>query len=170
MISIKPEYVAEILNGNKTIEIRKSLPKCDLPINVYIYCTKGGRCIVKNPSGRYVTIPNLDKNEYFNGKIVAKFTLSKIEQIRWNHDIIYGESLPRTKSLRISELLSQSRLFSDDLADYVGDSLSYAWQIDDLEIFDKPKEISEYKPHYGYPTNHRLTRAPQSWQYIEVSE
>ena len=40
MISIQPKWVAKILNGEKTIEIRKSMPKCDLPIKVYIYCTK----------------------------------------------------------------------------------------------------------------------------------
>ena len=41
MISIKPKWVAKILNGEKTIEIRKTMPKCDLPIDVYIYCTWG---------------------------------------------------------------------------------------------------------------------------------
>ena len=40
LISIKPKWVAKILNGEKTIEIRKTMPKCDLPIDVYIYCTK----------------------------------------------------------------------------------------------------------------------------------
>ena len=40
LISIKPKYVADILNGKKTLEIRKSMPKCELPIDVYIYCTK----------------------------------------------------------------------------------------------------------------------------------
>ena len=39
--SIKPKYVAKILNGEKTIEVRKSKPKSKLPIQVYIYCTKG---------------------------------------------------------------------------------------------------------------------------------
>ena len=40
MISIKPEWVAKILNGDKTIEIRKTMPKCELPCKAYIYCTK----------------------------------------------------------------------------------------------------------------------------------
>ena len=41
LISIRPEWVAKILNGKKTIEIRKTMPKCDLPIDVYIYVTHG---------------------------------------------------------------------------------------------------------------------------------
>ena len=40
MISIQPQYVEKILNGEKTIEIRKTMPKCELPCKVYIYCTK----------------------------------------------------------------------------------------------------------------------------------
>ena len=43
LISIKPKWVAKILNGEKTIEIRKTMPKCDLPIDVYIYCTKDNK-------------------------------------------------------------------------------------------------------------------------------
>ena len=41
LISIKPKWVEKILNGEKTIEIRKTMPKCELPCKVYIYCTKG---------------------------------------------------------------------------------------------------------------------------------
>lgn len=40
MISIQPEWVEKILNKEKTIEIRKTIPKCELPVKVYIYCTK----------------------------------------------------------------------------------------------------------------------------------
>lgn len=40
MISIQPQWVEKILNGEKTIEIRKTMPKCELPCKVYIYCTK----------------------------------------------------------------------------------------------------------------------------------
>ena len=36
LISIKPKYVAEILNHRKTLEIRKTAPKCELPCEVYI--------------------------------------------------------------------------------------------------------------------------------------
>ena len=38
MISIKPEWCEKICNYKKTIEIRKTMPKCELPIKVYIYC------------------------------------------------------------------------------------------------------------------------------------
>ena len=41
ILSVKPEHLHKILTGQKTIEIRKSMPKCDYPIDVYLYCTKG---------------------------------------------------------------------------------------------------------------------------------
>ena len=31
MISIQPQWVEKILSGEKTIEIRKTMPKCELP-------------------------------------------------------------------------------------------------------------------------------------------
>ena len=37
LISIKPQWVEKILSGEKTIEIRKTMPKCKLPCKVYIY-------------------------------------------------------------------------------------------------------------------------------------
>lgn len=39
ILSIKPKYAAMILNGTKTVELRKSLPR-ELPGKVYLYATK----------------------------------------------------------------------------------------------------------------------------------
>lgn len=39
--SIKPQYCELIASGKKTIEVRKTRPKLDVPFMVYIYCTKG---------------------------------------------------------------------------------------------------------------------------------
>ena len=39
LISIQPQWVAKEINGEKTIEVRKKLPK-DYIGWVYIYCTK----------------------------------------------------------------------------------------------------------------------------------
>ena len=49
LISIKPKWVAKILNGEKTIEVRKTAPKCELPCEVYIYCSKGKETLAINP-------------------------------------------------------------------------------------------------------------------------
>ena len=50
LISIHPEWVRKILNGSKTVEIRKTAPKCGVPFKCYIYCTAGGKgALTDNP-------------------------------------------------------------------------------------------------------------------------
>lgn len=40
LMSIRPKWVEKIANGEKTVEVRKTVPKCDQPFKVYMYCTK----------------------------------------------------------------------------------------------------------------------------------
>ena len=167
LISIKPRYVKDILKGIKTLEIRKSIPKCDLPIDVYIYCTKNqGKknylSIVKTD------LSNGDKYEWkLNGKVVAKFTLKKVEDF-YNLDNIG---------------LAMACLSKEEINTYLKGKIGYAWHIADLEIFNKPKELSEFFkptcngcPFENTQTCHndidgklcRITKAPQSWCYVSI--
>ncbi|MBO7714597.1 MAG: hypothetical protein J6S85_13560 [Methanobrevibacter sp.] len=156
LISIKPEWVEKILNGEKTIEIRKTMPKCELPCKVYIYCTKNRHlaCVVdKNGAELFYTCNNetafITGGYLGNGKVVAEFmcgqTINKfdIDGLKF-YDML-------------DMFLEQSCLTQEQLTKYLGDNLGYAWHIEDLKIFDKPKELSEFK----------LTKAPQSWCYVE---
>ena len=153
LISIKPEWVAKILNGEKTIEIRKTAPKCELPIDVYIYCSKGA--YIGYLSKKYV------------GKVVAKFTLRKVEEVK-SHILTktntYGiqriETTFTTQTLSFRELTKLSCLAGDYLMEYLNDTDGYAWHISDLVIFDKPKKLSDFG----------LKRAPQSWCYVEEDD
>lgn len=43
---IKPQYCELIASGKKTIEVRKTRPKCELPVKVYIYETKTADLLV----------------------------------------------------------------------------------------------------------------------------
>lgn len=40
LLSIRPEWCVKILNGEKTVEIRKNRQKLKPPFKCYIYCTK----------------------------------------------------------------------------------------------------------------------------------
>lgn len=176
MISIQPKYVADILNGKKTLEIRKTMPKCDYPIDVYIYCTKD-------------TSYQFHKNYVkCNGKVVAKFTLNKVEEQK--QDFYKGND---------KDFYKHCCLQPKELFDYIGHKKWYAWHIDNLEIFDSPRELSEFYGNFtqkryerifgnntieldkkygglrqptksGYEYVYPLTKAPQSWCYIEVEE
>ena len=42
LISINPKWCKLIIDGKKTVEIRKTRPKIDTPFKCYIYCTRSG--------------------------------------------------------------------------------------------------------------------------------
>lgn len=209
LISIKPKYVAKILNGEKTIEIRKTMPKCDLSIDVYIYATKRQNLVLgDNFYGDWVTEYTITRGwskenveriwGNLSGKVVAKFTLNKVEEIKqWYQPAEsscyndYDDWEYETENLGEIELKQKSCLTSTELYEYLGNDLSeytkvgYAWHISNLEIFDEPKELSEfrhwvsyknckkcsYKKYYGRNPCleiETMTKAPQSWCYVEV--
>ena len=193
LISIQPKWVAKILNGEKTIEVRKTMPKCDLPIDVYIYCTKDSKHKLEYCDINEGCWSANDGGDYFNGKVIAKFTLNKVEEIE-NHIL---HDYMETKSLSCVELEKQSCLDLENLYKYLGINNGYAIYISDLEIFDKPKELNEfykgfknkyYKREFGldtyidkygvlvqptkkgYEYTYKLIQAPQSWCYVEVED
>lgn len=193
LMSIKPKWVAEILNGNKTIEIRKRFPK-DYVGWVYIYCTKEDDlgCIKKISKDKYVCGKDFDIKDFnylasgYNGKgkVVARFWCDKIDTCEiqmklYDTNSLYvngkygGELHDNIKC----EIRDKACLTSLELLNYACDDLDYktlyAVHITKLEIFDKPKEISEFKKFYrskGYPQNQSwyITKAPQSWCYIDL--
>lgn len=180
MISIKPKYVADILNGKKTLEIRKTIPKCKLPIDVYIYCTKNEE-IFKKANGQYYSYKNRSRCVYkgrlSNGLVVAKFTLNKVEEIRpFFH---WCEELQKATCLTCDEVLDYLDSKDKSASNPKRQDKVYAWHIDNLKIFiPKPKELSEFKvrkyecnmPRYKVYTEYPLTRAPQSYMFIEIEQ
>lgn len=165
MISIKPEYSCKILTREKTIEIRKTIPKCELPINVYIYVTKEKPYLFKyffngdvwNYETSYCKEEFIDEEPTeLNGKIIASFTLNKCN---------YISTLWFIKE-DIQEDIKGSCLSNREFMNYVTNNRTkkrknvYSWEIDDLKILDKPMELSDFG----------LKKAPQSWCYVEVKE
>lgn len=193
LISIKPEWVEKILNGEKTIEIRKTAPKCELPIDVYIYCTQGrtrGTLIKHAFDGKY-RVGNCigsNDNEPLNGKVVAKFTLNKIENFINGMNEIERERDGKPDAeydyFAYEKALEEACLTYEEAEEYCPDQSFYAWHISNLEVFDEPKELSEFfslpktyhhdhesmVDYYRNKEERRLKRAPQSWSYIEVDE
>ena len=188
LISIKPKHVANILSRKKTIELRKTFPKCDLPIDVYIYCTKeDSLCCVdqdiympKYVSGKDFDIkdfPRLHSGYEGKGKVVAKFTLNKIDE---HHVLPTERILPF--NWNVEQKLEQLCLTKEEVMAYGNgeDYQAFLWHISNLMIFDKPRELSEFKQprdSYGkvnWNANEyyymELTKAPQSWMYVEDRE
>lgn len=180
IISIKPKWVAKILNGEKTIEIRKTMPKCELPIDVYIYCTKEDM-LTENGYSKYYIPYSKDvryqlKKFDLSGKVVAKFTLNKVEEITqvWHISSFTNEKVivcyrGLKNGITNRQLEKNSCLTHKELKNYIGWDKGYAWHIDNLETFDRPKELSEFiqtkRKNYEDP---QVQKAPQSWCYVEV--
>ena len=177
LISIKPKECSNILNYLQTIIIKKTMPKCDLPIDVYIYCTKNGH--EELPFEEHALYKT-----YYCGKVVAKFTLNKVEEIRYfdelqisdgyeDYDGNWVDTSDYAKDIHwvTNGQLEQMRLSYDELHKYLGSKNGYAWHISNLEIFDKQKNLSEFRHRKQFmPSGYMidpLTKAPQSWCYVE---
>lgn len=194
MISIQPQWVEKILDGEKTIEIRKTMPKCELPCKVYIYCTKNEKQYFRNVKCCESLL--MDSNSL--GKVVAEFTLNKIDRCG---EAVYDANRDLWEDWNTLGL-NNSCVHPYDLEEYSNGYEIYAWHIDNLKIYDKPKELSEfYKNNYkkiidelefnGCDEKHckyavgnsfigddgycdysgcpklKLQKPPQSWCYVE---
>lgn len=139
-------------------------------------------------------------SEFINGKVVGKFTVEKVEKINYksyNENYCYY-SLEETIEGNYG-LEKMTGLNMSEIHNYLNGKNGYALHISNLQIFDKPKELGEfYKCGYNealkqqefkneqakgfscfvggvYPLEtlekeYRLTKAPQSFMYVEVGE
>ena len=167
LISIQPKWVEKIVNGEKTIEVRKTAPE-EVPFKAYIYCTKAKKqndiiwAVVFGDSGKW------------NGHIIGEFVCDKVEKLEE-----HIEEGGRYYTLN-SDFNEEAQLDNWQLHDYGKGKSLYGWHISDLKIYDKPKELSEFKTgckgckerdtyhckFYCYGER-PITRPPQSWQYVE---
>lgn len=158
LISIQPKWVEKIASGKKTIEVRKTKPKFDTPFKCYIYCTYG------NPKDNYC----LGKR----GKVIGEFVCDKIDEYLCGEYEWEDGEVSLEYRIRTVEGV-KTCLEYDEIREYGNEKPLYFWHITDLKIYDKPKELSEFKcAEYHYSNIHLpqrdITRPPQSWQYVEV--
>lgn len=126
LISVRPQWVEKIANGEKTIEVRKTKPKIETPFKCYIYCTKGN-----GASGDILTASGIKC-----GRVIGEFVCDRMYEFTYNHNVgeynIGGDSLKRT-CLTYCKLENYGK----------GEPL-YGWHISKLKIYDKPKNLSDF--------------------------
>ena len=188
LLSIKPQWVAKILNGQKTIEVRKRFPK-DYVGWVYIYCTKDSKNILCHYyDGHWFTTKDKNNNwkMYMNGKVIARFWCDKVETISLPYTYFgtnkwvgcENERTLQTETIDEQELLKKSCISEEQIYKYLNfkkspKQVGYAIHISKLEIFDKPRELREFKVYNKYANPYLmnlyipLTKAPQNYCYIE---
>ena len=149
LISIKPKYCELIVNGKKTVEVRKTKPKIDEPFKCYIYCTKGNEILgchseykdnIRDNEHEYkvFTLHGQDKNA-FNGKVIGEFVCDRIDEIGYSPEM-HGQYVSNIENLHEVSCVNFEEMF-----DYIADGFGYGWHISNLVIYDKPKELSEFK-------------------------
>lgn len=181
LISIRPEWCKKIINGRKTIEVRKTRPKMNPPFKCYIYCTK--------PEEKLLTImKDGDENygETYHGKPVFIKTEKAPTTGLWDkRQKVIGEficdAITRVNicgfwddsGKQLENRLKETCLTSEELCGYLGTQVGYGLHISDLKIYDHPRELREF---YAVPNEVEvalkvkpkpITRPPQSWRYVE---
>lgn len=187
LISIRPEWVEKIVNGEKTIEVRKSAPK-ELPFKAYIYCTKDRKNLLPIEHGKVLEKVNFWENTdayYGFGRVIGEFICDKVDEYTFSH---YEAEYRVTHVEQKAMCLNQPELIR-----YGKGKTLYGWHISDLKIYDKPKELNEFftiadesdyccgcvwheTPLFEMPcrtcTGERkyLYRPPQSYMFVEEVE
>lgn len=145
LISIRPKWVEKIASRKKAIELRKTRPNIETPFNCYIYMTQG----------EFKYLGSYSEWIYKNRmKVVGEFVCDKVDE--YNTSWLDGED----------KLESTTCLDDEAIMDYMNNFTNrkfYLWHISELKIYDKPKELSEFKE----PNGRKISRPPQSWQYVE---
>lgn len=165
MLSIHPKWVGKIVDGEKTIEIRKTKPKIETPFKCYIYHTFGGW----EYRDHWCTAVMPPNGDLYDGsqKVIGEFICDEIKTylpddfvgaqdlngtIREKPiDGEYGYWIPDQK---------QTCLTYCEILKYGDGKTLYGWHISNLKIYDEPKELSDFG----------LKRPPQSWCYVEEKE
>ena len=181
LISVQPNWVEKICHKigenkdgtpiyEKRVEVRKTKPKLETPFKAYIYCTlKGNNEFFKEDCNGDIAEWNRSKMALKKGKVIGEFIC---DFIRTEKEVACG--------LVDAVLANASCVNVKDLIKYANGNFLYSWHISNLVIYDKPKELSEFKQchkceyyancyehEYSCDGVYNLTRPPQSWCYVE---
>lgn len=192
LISIQPQWAEKIAKGEKTIEVRKTTPKCEVPFKAYIYCTK------EKKQDDIIWAGIFGERGKWNGRVIGEFICDKVDEYNFHNGLTEFNSMGLPSRIYGSYLIfaddyKSMCLSYDEVKNYGKGKTLYGWHISDLKIYDKPKELSEFKKTKeliartcGMQARNGLCRAidheelcdnikccfktpcpPQSWCYVE---
>ena len=205
------------IGNEKTVEVRKNYPKSeDWNKIVKIYCSKDKKSFSKIPKeyqplmeqflgkviGEFVC-KDIEEFQaeftdlmYFDSQN-ENVCQNTIKRVAWledeNEPYYFYETSNDEDNPNDCELLRESCLTFDEVRQYIGetfyDKSFYGWCISDIVLYDKPKELSEFRKPCDYDLgckccsmyfpgtiyaepyckngNLEIKRPPQSWCYVE---
>lgn len=173
LISIRPKWCEKIVDGEKTVEVRKTRPKLNTPFKCYIYCT-----LPKYPHEDFIATDYPKPQFYGGGKVIGEFMCDEIARV--NISGFWDEG-----GRQLENRIADTCLTPMALCEYAGVRVCYGWHISDLKIYDAPRELGEFRrvcvndlycescamywKSGGNCGNEslRLKRPPQNWCYVE---
>lgn len=192
LISIQRPHTDNIKALIKKIEVRKNKLNQETPFPCFIYETKTkggcGKVIGKFLCDRIeefycASVPYQRENNLGYGRFIDN-GVYKVDG--WHEGIVFERNDRFIDSMLNNNDLKEMCLSVQELFDYIGIGKHlYAWHISDLKIYDKPKELREFKrwnrTEENAPCTHtkwlypdckdckacNLIRPPQSWCYVE---
>jgi len=181
VMSVRPEWLAKILNGEKTVEIRTRVPK-DFVGEIHLACTKGKPVLSDMQNyekelfhQRFYLFYDFLENrpEPLNGKVVAKFDYDYKNVKRISYDIIedYAGDMEDVciKERVYERIVNNACLDYEHMSKYSKCKPLFAIPLTNLAIFNKPRELGKYYSQKDY-YKASLTRCPQSYQFAYVEE
>ena len=168
LVSIQPKRCEKIVKREETIEVQKTRPKIETPFKCYIYCTIG-----TGVKGDYLVPSGIQC-----GKVIGEFVCDWVTKITPHCDV---KDFVNQYIHGYPAILGENDCLSfQEMKSYLGNKNGYDWHISDIKIYDKQKELSEFKTgckgckerdtyhckFYCYGER-PITRPPQSWQYVE---
>jgi hypothetical protein len=187
LLSIKPEHALNILNGNKTLELRKNIPKGYIGW-VYCYVTKGKPYLVYDEYLIGYHTHKVDKNMLesfdliYNSTIPFRFWFDDYSTLSYCDLDVYSDSEYIWQHNKYSKLcglvddeifLTALNLEYQDVINYGFDKKNkrqkdlYAWYIKRLEIFDDPMKLSDFAKDCDYIDTDENGKEV-SWHYIPL--
>lgn len=174
--SIKPYWLYLILIGKKTIEVGKTFPKADdWNKEVFLHCSKDMKSFKR--------IPEKDQEwmRKYLGKCACRFVCNDYSPYLSNCTVFESVLFPSPDDLaKMCLTLEEFNAYGTK------GKLLYGWYISNLVIYDKPRELSEFRKYGVCPCSAKsilhctenmsfcakcnLTRPPQSWCYVEATE
>ena len=197
LISIQPKWCEKIKRiigqkdrtpiYEKTVEIRKNRPKIETPFKCYIYETqalyKGAGGCLFNGIGKVIGEFVCDSIQAYESEFVDDDCFESIASLDYEEETGFIEwSNDSNFPYESIDLYKKSCVTYEELKKYIGLGFNkfYGWNISDLVIYDKPKELSEFHK-VGYTetkesvswltrdeeNSWQIKRPPQSWCYVE---
>lgn len=177
LLSVRPEWCKKILDGEKTVEVRRTCPVHGTPFKVYIYCTMAGSdSLFMDALNRDVAAWNRGGWPEKRGRVIGEFTCKKItglthvgETGNWEPASLYVMA-PGSYYKPADEFLKAACMSNETAEKYLKGRDGYGWNISDLKIYDNPRKLKEFtglqSTRFGMRPV-KVRRPPQSWRYVE---